>query len=476
MNSDLFKNSFGPTGASGGPSAPGAPTGPGAGSAAASAADGNEADAARAGATNLGRPLLWGWLTLVLGIGGFFTWAFLAPLDQGITAVGQVTVTGNRKTVQPLLGGKIAQILVKEDDLVKAGQPVVLMDATSARSQLDIALGQWVVMRAVEARLVAERLDRATIVYPADLLEQKELPAAREAMALQGQLIVSRRNALQSELAVISESIVGFESQIRGVEAAKASKEEQIKLLREELKGQRELASEGYLPRNRVSEQERLLAQLNGAVSEDLSSIARFRSAISELKMRQISRQREIRQQVEAQLTEVQKEVGSLMNRMSALRFDLANTEVRAPVDGRVVGLAVHTAGGVVQPGTPMMDIVPIDEPLKIDAQVPTHFIDKIRPGMDVDILFSAFNQRITPHVPGRLLKVSADALTDPKSGVPYYKAEVVVLPEGMKLLRMHEIRPGMPAEVFVQTGERSAMNYFVKPLQDRLRRAMTED
>ena len=134
-----------------------------------------------AGATNRGRPLLCGWLTLVLGIGGFYTWAFLAPLDQGITAVGQVTVTGNRKTVQPLLGGKIAQILVKEDDLVKAGQPVVLMDATSARSQLDIALGQWVVMRAVEARLVAERLDRATIVYPADLLEQKELPAAREA-------------------------------------------------------------------------------------------------------------------------------------------------------------------------------------------------------------------------------------------------------------------------------------------------------
>ena len=468
MKLDLFKNSFGPAGTSGGPGASGATD--------ASGKAGAQDDSEQAGAPNLRKPLLWGWVVLVLGIGGFFTWAFLAPLDQGVTASGQVIVTGNRKTVQPLLGGMIAKILVKEDDQVKAGQPVVIMDSTNARSQLDIAKGQWVTMRAVEARLITERDDRPSITFPADLLAEKELAAARDAMSLQNQLIVSRRSALQAEMNVINESIIGYEAQMRGVEAAKASKEEQIKLLREELKGQRDLASEGYLPRNRVSEQERLMAQLNGAVSEDLANLGRYRSAISELKMRQLSRRQEIRQQVEAQLTDVQKEVVSLSNRMSALRFDLANTEVRAPVDGRVVGLSVHTAGGVVQPGAPLMDIVPGDEPLKIDAQIPTHFVDKIRPGLDVDILFPAFNQRITPHVPGRLLKVSADALTDPKSGIPYYKAEVVVLPEGMKKLRTHEIRPGMPAEIFVQTGERSAMNYFVKPLIDRMQRSMTED
>ncbi len=424
----------------------------------------------------LGRTLLVGWLMLLVGAGGFFFWAGFAPLDQGVTAPGQVVVTGNRKTVQHLTGGIISKILVKEGDEVSAGQPVVLMDTTIARSQLEIARTQWVIARAVEARLVAERDGRSSVAFPDDLTKDAKDPAVLQATALQSRLFESRRSALRNELATLAESIAGLEAGIRGLEASKAAKEEQIKLLREELVNQRALAADGYLPRNRVSEQERLFAQLSGQFSEDVASIARSRAGIGELKMRGLGRENAYRQQAETQLTDVQKEVNSLYSRIQALRFELDNTEVRAPVDGIVVGLQVHTSGGIIQGGAPMMDIVPQGEPLRIEANVPTQFIDKVHPGLAVDVLFPAFSSKFTPHIEAEVLTVSADALADPRTGVPFFRAQVVVTPEGMKKLKLHEIRPGMQAEVFVRTGERTALNYFVKPISDRIRAAMTEE
>lgn len=425
---------------------------------------------------NLGRTLVVGWILLLVGGGGFFFWAGFAPLDQGVTAPGQVVVTGNRKTVQHLSGGIVSQILVKEGDEVKAGQPLILMDTTVARTQFEIARTQWIVARAVEARLAAEREGRASVAFPTDLANDAKEPAAQQATALQARLFESRRAALRTELATLAESIAGLEAGIRGLEASKAAKEEQIKLLREELKNQRALAADGYLPRNRVSEQERLFAQLTGQYSEDVAQIARSRAGIGELKMRGLGRQNEYRQQAETQLTDVQKEVNSLHSRIQALRFELENTEVRAPVNGIVVGLQVHTTGGVIQGGAPLMDIVPQGEPLRVEANVPTQFIDKVHPGLAVDVLFPAFNQKFTPHIDAEVLSVSADALADPRTGAPFFRAQVVVTPEGMEKLKAHQIRPGMQAEVFVRTGERTALNYLVKPIRDRIRAAMTEE
>jgi len=435
-------------------------------------------DAARpkSGPVNLGRTLLWGWVVLLVGVGGFLAWAGFAPLDQGVTAPGQVVVTGNRKTVQHLTGGIVSKILVKEGDQVKAGQPLVLIDTTLARSQLETARSQWIVARSVEARLIAERDGRNAVAFPEDLTSIAKEPAVQQSMALQSRLFETRRTALRTELATLDESIAGLRAQIRGLEASKAAKEEQVKLLREELRNQRELAAEGYLPRNRVSEQERLFAQLTGQLSEDVAQIARAGSAIGELKMRGLGRQNEYRQQSESQLTDVQKEVTSLASRIQALRFDLDNTEVRAPVDGTVVALQIFTTGGVVQGGAPLMDIVPDDEPLRIDANVPPQFIDKVHKDLDVDVLFPAFNQKFTPHIDAKVLNVSADALSDQRTGQTYYRAHVVVTPEGMKKLKQHQIKAGMQAEVFIRTGERTALNYLIKPIRDRIRAAMTEE
>jgi len=433
-------------------------------------------EAPRKTGLNLGRTLFGGWVLLFIGVGGFLLWAGFAPLDQGVTAPGQVVVTGNRKTVQHLSGGIVAKILVKEGDTVKAGQPLLLMDTTLARTQLEIARAQWTVARAVEARLVAERDGRDKVVFPADLTNDPTNPNLLQATTLQARLFETRRRTLRNELATLEESIAGLRAQIGGLEASKAAKEEQLKLLREELRNQRELAAEGYLPRNRVSEQERLFAQLSGQLSEDIASIARARSGIAELKMRAIGRENEYRQQAESQLTDMQKEVNALVSRMQALRFELENTEVRAPVDGIVVGLQIHTAGGIVQGGAPLMDIVPQGEPLRIDANVPTQFIDKVHPDLEVDVLFPAFSQKLTPHIDAKVHNVSADVLTDARTGVPYYKAEVIVTPEGMKKLKDHQIKAGMQAEVFIRTGERTAFNYLIKPISDRIRSAMTEE
>lgn len=417
----------------------------------------------------------WGWLLLLVGFGGFLLWAGLAPLDAGTPASGLVVVSGNRKAVQPLTGGKISEISVKDGDLVKEGQVLIRLDHTQARSQLDIATGQWYSSMAVEARMMAERLGLETIRFPEELLKNQTDPRAANAISLQTALFLTRKRTFAGEMAVVKESIGGTLAQIQGLEESKKAKQEQLRLLQEELRNQRELANEGYLPRNRLSEQERLVASINGAISEDIGNIGRARQSVAEAKARMNTREQELRKELESQLTEVQKESSALVNRIQALKFELANTEIKAPVEGIVVGLNVHTIGGVVGAGAALMEIVPDGERLKIEAQIAPHLIDKVHPGLDVDIMFPAFNQATTPHVPGKLVNVSADVLFEQKQNLPYYKASVEVTEEGMKALRHHQIRPGMPAEVFMRAGERTFLSYLFKPLKDRIRGALTE-
>ena len=267
----------------------------------------------------------------------------------------------------------------------------------------------------------------------------------------------------------------GLELQMQGTEASMRAKEDQLGVLREQLKNLRNLADDGFMPRIRVQDQERTISAMTGAIAEDTGSIGRGRQSIAEIKIRMISREQDVRKEVEAQLSDIQRDASSLSSRLQGLQFDVLNTEVKSPASGLVMGVAVHTIGGVVAAGTPMMEIVPRDEVLKIEAQIPPHLIDKIKPGLPVDILFTAFNQASTPKIAGNLTQVSADVLMDPKTNLPFFKASIDVTPEGMVNLRKNEIRAGMPAEIFVRSGERTAMNYLLKPLMDRVRRSMTE-
>ena len=402
-------------------------------------------------------------------------WALLAPLDAGISATGTVVVTGSRKVVQPMVPGKIAAILAKDGDQVTAGQVLIRFDETQSRSQLDIYKGQWFTSLATEARLTAERTARETPEFPSTLKNEKSDPRALAAMALQDQLFITRRKSLSSELAAMRENMRGLELQVQGTEASRQAKEAQLKILQEQLKNLRNLADDGFMPRTRVLDQERGNSAMLGAIAEDNGSIGRSRQAIAEIKIRMVTRDQEVRKEVESQLSDVQRDASSLGSRLEGLQFDVLNTEIKSPATGLVMGLSVHTVGGVVPAGSPLMEIVPRDEVLKIEAQIPPHLIDKIKPGLPVDILFTAFDQVSTPKVAGRLTQVSADVLMDPKTNLPFFKASIDVTTEGMVKLKKNEIRAGMPAEIFVRTGERTAMNYLLKPLLDRVRRSMTE-
>lgn len=417
-----------------------------------------------------------GWWIVLVGVGGFFLWATFAPLDKGVPLSGSVMVATNRKAVQHQTGGIVEDILVKEGDLVKEGQVLVKMNDIQVKAQAEVTRGQLIAARAIEARLIAERDNKPEIDFPPFLHSAVDDPRVIGSISLQKQLFVSRQSVLKHELAALDENIAGLTVQLRGLESSRASKLQQLEFLKEQLENMRVLAQDGYVPRNRVLELERTHAQLTGDISEDTGNIGRIQRQISELNLRRVQRLEEYQKEVRQQLTDVQREAEALNSRLLAQDFELANVLVKAPVDGIVVGINIFTRGGVIGPGFRMMDIVPSEDMLVIEGQVPVHLIDKVHAGLDVDFIFTAFNQNKIPRVPGIVTNVSADRLTDERTGVPYYQLKAKVTPEGMKILTDWQIRAGMPVEIFVKTGERSLMNYLLKPILDRIHTSLVED
>jgi protease secretion system membrane fusion protein len=331
------------------------------------------------------------------------------------------------------------------------------------------------VTQATLARLLAEQSDSTDIDFPTALMAWDKDVRLAELIEVQSRLLQSRRQMRRSEVRAMEANLQGLEAQLQGLETSKISKDTQIRMLREELRNQRTLSEEGFYPRNRVSEQERALAVLLGSLGEELGGIGKTRQAANELRARMAAREQELRKEIEAQLSDVQRDAAALESRLQALEFDVANTAVRAPVAGTVMGLNLHTVGGVVSQGAILMELVPKNEPLTIEVQLAVSQIDKVKPGMDVDLLFTAFNQATTPRVAGRVVQVSADALTDARQNANYFKLLLEIAPQSVPKLKQHEIRAGMPVEVFIKTGERTFMTYLFKPLQDRLNRALIE-
>jgi protease secretion system membrane fusion protein len=417
-----------------------------------------------------------GWWIVLAGVGGFLLWAMFAPLDKGVPVNGTVAVATNRKAIQHQTGGIIDDILVKEGDVVKAGQPLVKMNDVQARSAAETNRAQLFTALAAEARLIAERDGKKKITYP-DLLENaKSDPRAANAIELQTQLFMSRQAALQSELGGIDESIAGLKAQVNGLQEALANEKQQLQFLKEQLGGMRDLAKEGYVARNRLLDLERTFAQVNAGIAENIGNIGHAQRQIAELNLRRMQRQQDYQKEVRTQLTDVQKEAESLESRQKGQDFDLANVIVKAPVDGTVVAMNIFTRGGVINPGFHMMDIVPSDDPLIIEGQVPVNLIDRVHKDLPVELIFSAFNQNKTPHIPGVVTQVSADRLVDEKTGMPYYKMRAAVTPEGKKILAHLQVRPGMPVEAFVKTGERTLMSYLLKPIFDRAKTSLSEE
>lgn len=409
------------------------------------------------------------WLVLA-GFGGFLLWSWLAPLDAGVVATGTVKVTSNRKAVQHLSGGTVEAILVREGDSVKKGQEVVRLDSLRALAEQGAVSAQYIVSKTVENRLEAERDNLDVVNFDPDLFKRfgndHRLLAA---MDLQQRLLDTRRAGLAGEISILQENLAASAVQLKGLQQVYGARASQINFLNQELKGTRVLAAEGYVPRNRLLELERSNADLSAGQAENLNNIARVRSQTTEIKLRILQRQHDYQKEVESQLTDTAKENTTLADRLRALDYEVTHTVIRSPIDGMVQSLSIATVGGIIQPGFKIMEIVPDNEPLQVDAMIPVQAIDKMVPGLAVDIAFPAFNHAQTPNIPGRVKTVSADRLMDEESKQPFYLAQVEVTPDGMNLLGSNHIRPGMPASVTIKTGERNMMSYLLKPMLDRV-------
>ncbi|MGZ3182199.1 MAG: HlyD family type I secretion periplasmic adaptor subunit [Telluria sp.] len=419
-----------------------------------------------------------GWFVVLFGVIGFFLWAIFAPLDKGVPMAGFVAKESNRKAIQPQQGGVVDAILVKEGDHVKAGQVLIRMNQVNAKAEADMAAAQYFTARLAEARLTAERDGQPAPVFPAELAPYKNDPRVSEALTVQNQLFNSRREALRNELAALEESMTGLKSQIAGQQASRDSKKEQLAILKEQLTNLRDLSKDGYVPRARLLDVERQYAQTAGSIAEDTGNIGHAQAQITELTLRRAQRLAEFQRDVRTQLADVTKEADALVGKMAAGQYALSGVEVRAPVDGTVMGISVFTKGAVVSPGFKLMDVVPESDPLVIEGNLPINLVDKVHPGLPVEFIFSAFNQSKTPHIPGVITNVSADRFVDEHSGQPYYKVTAKVTQKGMDLVIRNklEIRPGMPAELFVKTGERSMMSYLLKPVFDRAHTSLSEE
>ena len=423
-------------------------------------------------------PIRLGLWSLLIGLGGFVLWAMLAPLDEGVPTSATVAIDTKRKSVQHPTGGVVKEVLVKEGQLVKEGELLMRLNDANAVAVYEASRHQYLSLRAVQARLVAEKDGQSEPKFHADLVKAAADPLIANHMRNQQELFRSRRDSLAAEMQAMNESLAGLKAQLQGAKDVVVQKGAQINLLSNELDKSRDLIDQGYMTRQRGWELERQIAEITGVRADLTATIEKLSRSVQETQQRMRLRQHEYAKEVESQLTEVMRSVDSEEKRFDAVKGDLARTEVRSPVEGQVLGLMNQTVGGVIQGGQKIMDVVPEDDHLILEAKILPHLIDKVRSEDPVDIRFSAFAHSPQLVISGNILSISKDLLNDPPPSLTptYYLARVVVTPEGMKKLGNRQLQAGMPAEVVIKTGERSLMTYLLHPLIKRMAASMKEE
>jgi epimerase transport system membrane fusion protein len=406
-----------------------------------------------------------GWTIMVLFFGGIGSWAALAPLNGAVVASGVVKVEGNRKSVQHLDGGIVKELRVREGDQVKAGDILIVLDDSQARAEFEVLTEQWVVLRATEARLMTELANETTLTMPAELAGRSDESYSRQIWAGQVKQFESRRAALDGQRKVIAEKIHQLQSQIEGAEAQVKAYVEQSESVHAEADSVAPLVEKMLLPKPRLLQLQRSAYGLDGQIAEQQASIAKFRQAIAEQELQIAQLGKDQMAEITKELRDVQARLVEVLPKRTNAEAVLGRTEIRSPYGGRVVGLNVFSVGGVIQRGEKILDIVPDEDALTIESQIAVEDISDVHPGMRAELHLVAYKQRTTPSIHGKVVQVSADRLTDSKSGNAYYV--VSILPDLEELDRLPGVKlyPGMPATVTIPTESRTALDYLVGPL-----------
>lgn len=421
-------------------------------------------------------PRFFGFIVVLIAFGFVGGWASVAGIDAAVVAPGTVTVDTYRKTVQHLEGGIVRHIHVRDGDQVRKGDLLIELDETQARASYLVNYRRYLGELARLARLEAELQGSEKIEFP-DVLLSARLSEGRAArvMATEEREFTTRREALEGEISVLRQRVGQLEERITGLQAQRRARLSLIDSVREERDSVGKLVERDLMPGSELRPLGRSLAEAEGEAGELLASIAGTRIEIGETELRIIQLKRDLEREVAAAMRETVGNVDALEEEMQALEDTLSRKRVLAPVSGTVINRQVHGEWAVLSPGEPILDLVPEDEPLVVEARVRPQDIDSVTPGLLADVRFTAFSFRTTPVVEGEVVFVSADSLEDRQTGEPYFLTRIEVWEGEMAKLGDVVLRPGMPADVMIQTGERTPMQYLIKPLTDAIARSFTE-
>jgi HlyD family secretion protein len=411
-------------------------------------------------------------LVLVIGVGG---WAATAVISGAVVASGSIVVDSNVKKVQHLTGGIVGELRVRDGDRVRAGDIVVRLDETVTRANLAIVTKGLDELTARKARLESERDGSDTIIFPAQLLAGAGDPDRAAAMDSERKLFNLRRTARNGQKAQLRERIAQLGEEIAGLTAQQNSKAKEIALIERELAGVRELWKQNLVQLTRLTALEREAARLDGERGQLIAAAAQAKGKIAETTLQILQIDQDIASDVAKELREVDGKIGEFIERKVTAEDQLKRIDIRAPQDGTVFQLAVHTIGGVITAGDPIMLIVPDADNLSVEVKVNPQDIDQLQLNQKAILRFTAFNVRTTPEIEGTVTRISADTSTDQRTGQSYYTVRIAMAADQVERLGDVKLLPGMPVEAFVQTGDRTMFSYLMKPLHDQFVRAFRE-
>jgi membrane fusion protein, type I secretion system len=410
-------------------------------------------------------------LLLGVGVGG---WAATTDIAGALIAPGSIVVDSNVKKVQHPTGGIVGELLAHDGDHVKAGQVLVRLDETVTRANLAIVTKGLDELLARKARLQAERDGKPSVTFPPELANS-DSGDAKEAMDSERKLFQLRSTARLGEKAQLQQRIDQLEQEIAGIEAQQKAKDQEISLIDNELVGVRKLYAQNLVQLPRLNQLERDAAKLNGERAQLIAAEAQSKGKIAEIRLQIIQIDQNLSSEVAKELRDVDSKIGEFVERKITAEDQLRRTDIRAPQDGTVFQSTVHTVGGVITAGEPIMLIVPDAAKLQVEAKVRPQDIDNVQIGQPVMLRFSAFNLRTTPEIKGTVVRISADTTTDQRTEQSYYTIRVALPADADKQLGDVKLLPGMPVEAFLQTGERTVISYLMKPLRDQFSRAFRE-
>lgn len=421
------------------------------------------------------RNILAGMLVFVVLVAAVGGWAGTTKLSGALIAPGTIVVDSNVKKVQHPTGGVVGELRVREGDRVKSGDIVVRLDQTITRANLAIITKGLDELSARKARLASERDGSEVLEFPAHLQQRESEPETAHIIAGERKLFELRRTARAGQKAQLRQQFAQQLEEISGLTAQQRAKTREIALINRELEGVVELFKKNLIPINRLTQLEREATRLDGEEGQLASAVAQAKGKMAEIELKIIQIDQDLSSEVAKEIREVDAKIGEFEERKIAAEDQLRRVDIRSPQDGTVFQLTVHTVGGVVAPGEPIMLIVPDADSLMAEAKVNPQDIEQVQLNQKVVLRFTAFNLATTPEIDGQVSTISADASSDQRTGQSFFTIRISIRPDELSRIGNSRIVPGMPVECFIQTGERTMVSYLLKPLRDQLMRTFRE-